>query len=362
MSRKRNTYGHPMTLPSMEQFGVPKTPSTRYQGSKAKLVSWIWEHVKELEFSNALDLFGGTGVVGYFLKREGKQVYYNDYLKSNYYAGVALIENNTTTLSTEDIANILAKDNGYDNQSFIAKTFKDIYYTDEENAWLDVVVQNIQGITDIYKKGLAYYVLFQACLVKRPFNLFHRKNLYLRFADVKRSFGNKATWDRPFEDHFFDFVQEVNDLVSDNGKRNKAYNKDVFEIEGDYDLVYVDPPYTSSKGITVDYLNFYHFLEGMVNYDAWTYMIDYRTKNRRFHRRHNIWNDKKMIRSAFRQLFEKFKNSILVISYRSDGIPSIEELRRDLKAVKKRVSIYTSGNYKYVLSNSRTSEVLLVGE
>jgi DNA adenine methylase/adenine-specific DNA-methyltransferase len=69
-------------------------PSTRYQGSKAKLVNWIWEQIANLEFMTCLDAFGGTGAVAYRLKQAGKQVAYNDLLRFNYYMGLALIENN----------------------------------------------------------------------------------------------------------------------------------------------------------------------------------------------------------------------------------------------------------------------------
>lgn len=361
MTRKYKS-SEQLTLPIFEPHHEVKIPSTRYQGSKAKLVGWIWENIKDLDFSTVADIFGGTGVVSYFLKQKGKQIYYNDYLKSNYYIGLALIENNTVKLDKLEIKKLLMQDSNYPYHYFIRETFKDIYYTDEENEWLDIVVQNICRMDNIYKKALAYYALFQACLVKRPFNLFHRRNLYLRFADVKRTFGNKATWDRPFEEHFIDFVNEINYLVYDNGKENKAYNLDVLEIEGNFDLVYIDPPYTSSRGVSVNYLNFYHFLEGLADYENWEHKINYRTINRRFREDNNPWNNKYKIRERFRELFEKFKDSILVISYRSDGIPSIEQIVSDVKIFKKKVYIYTFDDYKYVLSNNRTSEVLIVGE
>lgn len=346
----------------MNKFQDVRVPTTRYQGSKAKLVDWIWQNIKDLDFSTALDAFGGTGVVGYYLKQKGKQIFYNDYMKSNYYIGVALIENNDVRLSKHGIEKLLIKNPNHKYRRFITKNFRDIYYTDEENEWLDIVVQNIGRMRNLYRKALAYYALFQACLVKRPFNLFHRKNLYLRFADVKRTFGNKATWDRPFEEHFMDFIREINYLVYDNGKENKAYNLDVFEIKGNFDLVYIDPPYTSSKGVSVDYKNFYHFLEGLVNYDKWGIMVDYKTMNKRFHRDSNPWNNKLRIRGKLKELFEKFRDSILVVSYRFDGIPSIRQIESDLKLFKKHVRIRTFDNYKYVLSNSRTSEALVIAE
>ncbi len=53
-------------------------PSTRFQGSKLKIVDWIWDGLKRLNFDTALDAFGGTASVGYMLKSKGKLVTYND--------------------------------------------------------------------------------------------------------------------------------------------------------------------------------------------------------------------------------------------------------------------------------------------
>ncbi len=337
-------------------------PSTRYQGSKAKIVPWIWNHLKGLSFETVLDAFGGTGVVGYLLKHQGKQVTYNDALRFNYQIGLAIIENNQETLSQEDLCLILSSVPAKMYQSFIADNFADIYYTDKENQWLDRVVQNIPLLLSKYKQALAYYALIQACLVKRPFNLFHRRNLYIRTAEVERSFGNKTTWDRSFEEHFRSFVGEVNQLVFDNGKQNRALQCDVLEIEGRYDLVYLDPPYTTAAGVSVDYLDFYHFLEGLVNYEQWPSMVDWRSAHRRMLRRDNLWTDKTRLRKDFRHLFEQHRNSIIAISYRSDGIPSVAEIESDLRMFKNNVRKHLLSGYQYVLSKKRTQEVLIIGE
>lgn len=348
-------------LPLLEEGVSEPIPSTRYQGSKAKLVNWIWDCTKHLDFDSVLDIFGGTGVVGYMYKRKAKVVYYNDHLKSNYLIGLSLIENNSTRLTNGDIKQILEPAPSQDYKHFIAETFKDIYYTDEENQWLDTVVQNICVLDNAYKRTLAYNALFQACLVKRPFNLFHRRNLYLRLAKVSRSFGNKTTWDKPFADHFHDFLFEVNGLVFDNGKQNKALNLDASEVKGDFDLVYIDPPYTNEAGVTVDYLQFYHFLEGLSRYDEWGKYIDFRTKHRCFRKAENAWNNPKLIRHAFRDLFERFRKSILVVSYREDGIPSILEIVKYLEHLGKNVTVQ-SLSYKYVLSNNHSAEVLVIAK
>ena len=99
----RNKY----QLSLLEEGISEPIPSTRYQGSKAKLVNWIWDCTKHLDFDSVLDIFGGTAVVGYMYKREGKTVCYNDYLKSNYLVGLSLIENNTIRFTNGDIKQIL---------------------------------------------------------------------------------------------------------------------------------------------------------------------------------------------------------------------------------------------------------------
>jgi len=340
----------------------PIFPSTRFQGSKLKIVDWIWDGIKDLKFRTALDAFGGTGSVAYRLKEKGKKVTYNDILKFNYYIGVSLIENDEAILSNEDINFILTKYEDITYPTFITDTFKNIYYTDEENSWIDMVVTNIRLLDDKYKRALAYFALLQSCIIKRPFNLFHRKNLYLRLAEVKRDFGNKATWDTPFDIHFRRFVEEANNSVFSNGQKNMALNLDVFDIKGDFDLVYIDTPYISKKGVGVDYLGFYHFLEGLVNYENWQNMIDYRTKHKRLKSIPSVWVDKNKIHSAFDKLFEKFHDNILVISYRADGIPSINELAEMLGKYKQTIHEVKRKDYKYALSANEIEEVLLIGE
>jgi len=336
-------------------------PSTRYQGSKYKIIKWINYYTKDLEFDSALDAFGGTGCVGYMFKKNGKQVFYNDSLKFNHYAGLAIIENSKIILSSEDVDFILEKNQKTKYPTFIFDTFHDIYFTDEENKWLDIVITNIGQIKDKYKQALAYYALFQACIIKRPYNLFHRKNLYIRNAEVERSFGNKKTWDTPFEDHFRKFVEEGNNAVFDNGKRNEAFHSDIFDLDIKTDLVYIDTPYISAKGVGVNYFDFYHFLEGIVFYEEWPKLINEKSKHKKIKNGKNEWCNKGEIHQAFEKLFSKFKDSILVVSYRDDGIPTIDELVKILKKYKNSIEVRKL-DYKYVLSNGSSKEVLVIAK
>jgi adenine-specific DNA methylase len=342
---------------------VRKPPSTRYQGSKAKLLSWIWDNIKDLDFRTCLDAFGGTGSVAYLLKSRGKKVTFNDYLQFNAIAAKGLIENSGTLLTESNVDFVLTRQSDFTYDNLIEATFHDIYFLDEENKWLDVVCQNIPRLANKYKQAIAYHALFQSCIVKRPYNLFHRKNLYMRTAEVKRGFGNKATWDTPFVEHFQHFVEEANAAVFDSGVPCRAACRDAQVVPGHFDLVYVDTPYLNRRGVGVNYFEFYHFLEGMADYNRWRDRIDHRKRHRPLKALKSPWSDPKRIADAFAKLFERYRRSILVVSYRSDGIPSESELLSLVKKFKAKVRVVYQSDYKYVLStNSNSKEVLLVAE
>ena len=344
------------------QTSPTRFPTTRYQGSKRKLADSILCALRDLEFTTVLDAFGGTGAVAHAFKRAGQAVTYNDLLAFNHQIGLALIENDVVLLSSEEIGRIGVRQPGHRYDDLIERTFDGIYFTAAENRWLDVAVGNLRRIPCIYERALAGYALFQSAMAKRPYNLFHRRNLYMRTADVRRSFGNKTTWDRSFTDHFAAFAAEANQAVIDSDGRSRALCLDALEIEPGFDLVYIDPPYLNHAGIGVDYHHFYHFLEGLVCYDDWEKWIDFSSKHRRLTRRNNPWTDRTRVHQQFVKLFDRFRDSILVVSYRSDGIPSNEELTGMLSDVKRQVRLIDGPTYQYALSTNRHSrEVLLVG-
>jgi hypothetical protein len=267
-----------------------------------------------------------------------------------------------TRLSSKEVDWILTRHCNIEYPDFVEQTFKDVYFTDEENQWIDQTIANIRSIDNKYKQALALFALFQSCIIKRPYNLFHRKNLYVRLANVERSFGNKATWDAPFEKWFRLFVGEANKAVFDNGVQNHATCVDATQVCGDYDLVYIDTPYISRAGVGVDYRDFYHFLEGLTIYDTWPPLVDHRSKHRRLLPVSSPWTDKRRIHAAFDSLFKHYSRSILVVSYRSDGIPSERQLVELLRKHKTDVRVEHYGRYKYVLSkNGESREMLLIG-
>ena len=342
-------------------------PTTRYQGSKRKILPWIYDCIKDIEFDTVLDAFGGSGMVSYLFKSMGKRVTYNDLFRFNGAIGKSIIENETVRLSDSDVTFLL--NSSMLKEGFIQNTFHDIYFLDEENLWLDNVVKNIEnlatfysGSTLAYKQAIAYNALFQSCMAKRPYNLFHRKNLYMRTKDVPRSFGNKTTWDRPFHDHFCSFVKEINRAVFCSGISCRAICQDALSLgENQYDLVYLDPPYIKKGGDYhegTDYLKYYHFLEGLINYHQWGNLIDSNSVNKRI-RKEYLTNEFVPSKSqeTFGHLIKQFRNSVLVLSYRYGGTPTIDELSQIILKYKSNIKVYDK-HYCYALNKQNGNAVL----
>jgi adenine-specific DNA-methyltransferase len=327
------------------------------------MIDWLWAHVAGLTFDSALDLFGGTGVVSHLFKTAGKRVIYNDNLRFNHQIGLALIENTATRLNDDALRRILTAHPGIDYPDFIARTFQNIYFTDAENTWLDRVVTNIDhSLGDPVQQAMARFALYQACIAKRPYNLFHRANLYMRQADIARSFGNKTTWDKSFEDHIRTYIAQANAAVFDNGRANRALCRDALDAPTDVDLVYIDPPYINAQGVGVDYYDFYHFLEGLTDYTNWPDRIDTTRKHKPLRRQPSPWTDPDQITAAFDAVLAHYRDSILVVSYRNDGIPSRAALLDLLRTCKRRVILADTQQHYVLSTRNQTRELLLIAE
>lgn len=70
-----------------------------------------------------------------------------------------------------------------------------------------------------------------------------------------------------------------------------------------------------------------------------------------------------MIKNGFEDLVKNFEDSTLVISYRTPGIPSKEELIEILGSYKNDVEFYER-DYKYVLTKkgSENGEILIIAK
>lgn len=336
---------------------LTKYPNTRYMGSKRKLIPTIAEIVKQLDPKTALDAFAGSGCVAYLFKEMGIEVTSNDFLKFAYHIANASIANSKSKLTDDDIDFLINNASG--DQTFIQFKFKDLYFSDEDNAFLDNLWWNINSLKDEHKKSLAFAAVSRACIKRRPRGMFAYTGF--RYDDGRKDLT------LTLKDHFVLAAKEWNDTVLDNGKVCSASNKDVFDLEDKgYDLVYIDPPYVSNHSDN-DYTRRYHFVEGFISY--WQEEeIQEHTKTKKIVSHPSRFSSKTTIFKAFDDLFSQFPTSTLLISYSSNSIPSREEMIKLLENHRRSVEIievdhkYSFGTHGHKVGDNKNtvSEYLFI--
>lgn len=343
---------------------LPRAPTTRYYGSKRKLLAWIHDAVAALEFHSVLDLFGGTGSVSLLFKAMGKKVTYHDGLAFNADVAHSVLADRLA-LNERWVADYLGRIRP--RHGVVSSNFEGVFYTTEENEWIDgfMAAQAAQTLGD-QERRLLRYLLYQACLKKRPFNLFHRANLAIRTrADVQRSFGNLTTWNKSFSDHIMASLRELRTgLVRSPLECNVLPPMNAEGVAPGYDLVYLDPPYVGHRHAhnRDNYWRKYHFLEGLARYDEWAGLIDHtlQTKCLTEPAWMHDWSNKALFRDLLFATIRRHRQSIVVLSYVADGIPHHDEIGVYFADQFSSVNIFHR-QHQYALSGKAKKEILFIG-
>ena len=329
-------------------------PPTRYMGSKEKLLPYIQDVARQFDFDTALDLFSGSGVVGYLFKTMGKQVISNDYMAMNAVHAKAMIENNHQTLSDVEIEKLFSDNKT--SSTFVQDTFSGLYYSDEANKTIDLVRSNIAKLTTSSKRAIAMSALIRACLKKRARGIFTYTGL--RYDD------GRADLKMSMEEQIRNAIVLINAAVFDNGRKNKARHGDAMSSRSKPDLVYIDPPYYSPLSDN-EYVRRYHFVEGLArNWEGVD--MQWHTKTRKFKSYPTPFSSRSGAEDAFDKLFRRLKDSILLVSYSSNSLPTREEIISLMSKYKKHVEVIDI-DHRYSFANKKSSarnevkEYLFVG-
>ena len=314
-------------------------PSTRYMGSKRKLLPYILGIVEQFNATTLVDLFSGSGIVSYLFKTLGKQVITNDYMNMSHTFTKAMVENNHVTLSDEKARSLLAEK--YPINDFVQTKFKDLYFSDAENLLIDIVRSNISKLENEYEQAIARSALIRACMKKRPRGIFTYTGH--RYDDGRKDLV------LTLEEQFLNAVDSINKAIFDNGQSNISYRQNALDIDlADNCLIYMDPPYYS-KCSDNEYVRRYHFVEGL-SLDWEGIEIQEHTKTKKFKSYPTPFSSRKDVYGAFDKLFEKYKENILIISYSSNSLPNMEEMLEMLKKYKQNVDVIPI-DYKYSFGN-----------
>ena len=314
-------------------------PKTRFMGSKRKLLREIWQVASRFDFDSAIDLFSGSGIVGYLFKSMGKAVTSNDYMAMSAVFSKAMIENNAVTLSDAEIKSLLRTPKKID--SFVSDTFKGLFFSDQDNATIDVIRTNIARLRNPYKIAIAKSALIRACSKKRARGLF----TYVgdRYDDGRKDLK------LPMAEQFIECVKAVNGSVFDNGKTNRSVWGNALDLtEVAADLVYMDPPYYTPKSDN-EYVRRYHFLEGLAR-DWNDVQIQTDTKTKKFRSYPTPFATRDGAVDAFTALFKRYANSIIIVSYSSNSLPTKDEMVSLMSKYKNHVDVVPI-DYRYNFGN-----------
>ena len=350
---------------SREDFtGVPLPdraldyPELRYMGSKHRLLPWIHAVLRALPFETAADPFVGSGCVAYLLKAMGKRVIASDFLNFPAVLAAATIANSEHRLDGPAVKRLLAPSS--DGPRFIEETFTGIFYMPDALQFLDRVSANIEKLPNPHQQALARAALIRSCLKKQPRGVFTVSGDLSHYDDGRRDLRLSIG------EHFIEQVEAFNRVVFDNGRLHTVKRADVFGLKPEgIDLVYLDPPYVPRSDDNC-YMKRYHFLEGLSCY--WKGVrIMAQTRVKKIEKPFTPFSYRKTALDAFDRLFRQYRDSIIVLSYSSNGYPDRDELENLLRRYKATVTAYEKphryhfGTHESV-ERAAVHEYLIVGQ
>lgn len=344
----------PSAAPSLNPEGlsdqVHAYPTTRYMGSKTKLLDAIWTAARPFETDTVVDLFSGSGVVGYMFKAQGKRVISNDHMAMSAGFTRAMVQNSDVTLAADVAQQLLVAADEVD--SFVRDTFSGLYYSPDDEFTIDVLRTNIRALPQGAERDIALAALMRACMKKRARGIFTYTGL--RYDDGRKDLQTSLA------DHFLNAVEAVNGAVFSNGGESVARHGDAMDCPiPDGALVYMDPPYWSPLSDN-EYVRRYHFIEGLAR-DWQGVEIQAHTKTRKFKSYQTPFKTRAGATAAFDELLERCAGSPVIISYSSNSEPTLGEMKRIIERHKSSLEVirlehtYSFGTQGWKKGDNRNS-------
>ena len=220
----------------------------RFLGSKYKLLKFIENTVIEncKDIKTVIDVFSGTGVVGDLFVKAGKEVYFNDCLKSNYYSYKAFFE--PVKVDINKLENIINEYNNkeIDEENYFSENFSNTYFSSKDCKKIGFIRDNIEkrynekNINEREKSILVTSLIYS---MDRVANTVGHYDTYRKIKKI--------------EDKFYMYML---DIKKGGEKKTHISNQDANEFIRNVkaDLIYIDPPYNSRQ-----YCDAYHLLENV---------------------------------------------------------------------------------------------------
>ena len=220
----------------------------RFLGSKYKLLNFIEDTVNQhcKDVKSVVDVFAGTGVVGSLFLKNGKEVYFNDYLKSNCYSYKAFYE--PIKVDIKKLERIVNNYNDLEitEENYFSENFSDTYFSSKDCKKIGYIRENIEEKFKKQEINEREKCILIASLIYSMDRVANTVGHYDAYRKIKN-----------IEDKFFMYMLDVSEKGE---KKSHISNLDANEFIKSVkaDLVYIDPPYNSRQ-----YCDAYHLLENV---------------------------------------------------------------------------------------------------
>lgn len=293
-----------------------------YIGCKHKLFNTLLfvckENIDNMGKKTFLDLFAGTGVVGFNMLSHFSICYANDIEYYSYVINFALLMCNYT----ENIQKIIDTCNNLDliegliyNNFSPTTTSERMFFTNENAKKTDTIRQYIQRLFDngeITDKEFYFLLASLIVSIDKVANTSCVYGAYLK--DFKKTALKTMVLEPIHKRNTINHCNNVYNMLAENfANTDSSY----------YDVIYIDPPY-NQRQYSANYspLNYIAHYDKKIVLKGKTALIENYNKSN--------FCKKTEVKESFTKLIEGLKCNYLIISYNNEGLLSIEEFQQIL--------------------------------
>ncbi len=275
----------------------------RYLGSKTRLINEIENLIKN-ECGNIrsfLDLFGGTGVVGYNFNKKDIKIIINDILESNYFSYVTWFS--SVPIDKIKLNEIIQAYNNIDNnigENYFSINFSNTYFSKVNAKKIGYIrddIENLLSNKQINYREKAILVTSLLYALDKIANTVGHYDAFRKNGDLDRKLVLKMP-DIPE-----DYVNTGNEIYKMDA------NKLVKQVKAD--IVYIDPPYNSRQ-----YSDTYHLLENIATWEK-PEVFGIAKKMDRSHIKSQYCTQRAT--QEFKSLISDIEAKLIIVSYNNMG-------------------------------------------
>jgi adenine-specific DNA-methyltransferase len=273
----------------------------------------IGDKLKEMHF---LDIFAGTGIVGFNMQPKCKKISSNDLEYYSYVINYALLISNYSNKIQIliDDCNKLESIEGLIYKNFSPNSnCERMFFTPENAKKCDAIRVHINKLYEIESITQNEYYFLLASLLVSIDKFANTTSIYGAYLKKFKNSALKSLILKPIHNRIDNINNEVFNMLSE----------DLTQTENKWDVVYMDPPYNQRV-----YAANYSPLNYIAKYDS-TIIINGKTGLISNYNKSNF-SSKINVENAFKLIVENIKTLYIVLSYNNEGLLSYETIKNIL--------------------------------